>query len=76
MRCSLGSCQRRYDPPEPAHLGRRKETRRRAAQRLLLKEEPKTSTGRRFVPQGEADAIAVLVAGQLGLNASQYSDAS
>jgi hypothetical protein len=42
MRRSLRPYQRRYDPPDPAGLGRREETRRRAGQRLLLKEEPRT----------------------------------
>ena len=45
-------------PPDPVGLGRREETRHRAARRLLLKEETRTRTGSRFVARSEADAIA------------------
>src|SRR5689334_24639874 len=56
MRRSLRPYRRRYDPPGPAGLGRREETRRRAGRRFLLKEEPRTRAEQRFVPASEDGA--------------------
>jgi len=59
MRRALRPYQRRYDPPAPAGLGRREETRRRAGPRLLLEEEPRPRAEERFVPALTAGFVTV-----------------
>src|SRR5581483_901011 len=56
MRRCLRPCQRRYDPPEPAGLGRREETRDRAGRGLLLEEEMRIRSEGRLVPGSEDGA--------------------